>query len=92
MLNGIGGRTVAEAKASLTYTEALSWMAYIEKNGTLNLGLKIERGFALLATILNNVHGGKATFDDFLPARGAVVEEAETSAHDLFRLLQSVKR
>jgi len=67
-------------------------MAYIEQNGTLNLGLKLERGFALLATILNNVHGGKAAFDDFLPARGAVVEEAETSAHDLFRLLQSVKR
>ncbi|SFU97707.1 hypothetical protein SAMN05428951_107294 [Pseudomonas sp. OV546] len=67
-------------------------MAYIEQNGTLNLGLKIERGFALLATILNNVHGGKATFDDFLPARGVVVEESETSAHDLFRLLQSVKR
>jgi len=67
-------------------------MAYVEQNGTLNLGLKIERGFALLATILNNLHGGKATFDDFLPQRGGVVEEAEASAQDLFRLLQSVKR
>jgi hypothetical protein len=67
-------------------------MAYVEQNGTLNLGLKIERGFALLATILNNLHGGKAKFDDFLPKRGEVVEEAEASAQDLFRLLQSVKR
>ena len=67
-------------------------MAYVEQNGTLNLGLKIERGFALLATILNNVHGGKATFDDFLPVRGAAAEEVETSAYDLFSLLQSVKR
>lgn len=92
MLNGIGGRSVAEAKANLSYNEALSWMAYVEQNGSLNLGLKIERGFALLATILNNLHGGKATFDDFLPKRGEVVEEVETSAQDLLRLLQSVKR
>lgn len=92
MLNGIGGRSVAEAKANLSYNEALSWMAYVEQNGSLNLGLKIERGFALLATILNNLHGGKATFDDFLPQRGEVVEAAETTAQDLFRMLQSVKR
>lgn len=46
----------------------------------------------MLATILNNVHGGKANFEDFLPKRGEVVDEAETSAQDLFRLLQSVKR
>lgn len=67
-------------------------MAYVEQKGSLNFGDKVERGFALLATILNNVHGGKATFDDFLPKRGELVEEAETSAQDLFRLLQSVKR
>ncbi|MDD0985809.1 phage tail assembly protein T [Pseudomonas shahriarae] len=90
MLNGIGGRSVAEAKASLSYTEVLSWMAYVEQNGPLNLGLKIERGIALLATILNNVHGGKANFDDFMPKRGEPEEEA--SAQDLFALLQSVKR
>lgn len=92
MLNGIGGRTIAEAKANLTYNEWLSWMAYVEQNGTLNPGLRMERGFALLSTILNNVHGGKADFDDFLPKRGEVVDEAESSAQDLFRLLQSVKR
>lgn len=92
MLNGIGGRTVAEAKASLSYNEALSWMAYVEQNGTLNLGLKLERGFALLATILNNLHGGKAAFEDFLPQRGEAPEPAEASAQDLFKLLQSVKR
>lgn len=92
MLNGIGGRSVAEAKASLSYTEVLSWMAYVEQNGTLNLGLKIERGVALIATILNNVHGGKANFDDFLPKRGEPEEEVEASAQDLFALLQSVKR
>ena len=92
MLNGIGGRTIAEAKANLTYNEALSWMAYFERSGTANLGLRMERGVALLATILNNVHGGKANFDDFLPKRGEPEEEVEASAQDLFALLQSVKR
>ncbi|MBX7275486.1 hypothetical protein K2E96_26760 [Pseudomonas sp. ERGC3:05] len=92
MLNGIGGRTIAEAKANLTYNEALSWMAYLEQSGTANLGLRIERGFALLATILNNVHGGKANFDDFLPKRGEPEEGVGASAQDLFALLQSVKR
>ena len=92
MLNGIGGRTIAEAKANLTYNEALSWMAYLEQSGTANLGLRMERGFALLATILNNVHGGKANFDDFLPKRGEPEEGVEASAQDLFALLQSVKR
>jgi len=92
VLNGIGGRTIAEAKANLTYNEALSWMAYFERSGTANLGLRMERGVALLATILNNVHGGKANFDDFLPKRGEPEEEVEASAQDLFALLQSVKR
>ncbi|WP_338136973.1 phage tail assembly protein T [Pseudomonas lactis] len=92
MLNGIGGRTIAEAKANLTYNEALSWMAYVEQNGSLNLGLKLEKGFALLATILNNVHGGKASFEDFLPQRGEPEEEAAASPQDLLRILQSVKR
>lgn len=92
MLNGIGGRTIAEAKANLTYNEALSWMAYFEQSGTANLGLRMDRGFALLATILNNVHGGKANFDDFLPKRGEPEEGVEASAQDLFALLQSVKR
>ena len=92
MLNGIGGRTIAEAKANLTYNEALSWMAYVEQNGSLNWGLRVERSVALLATILNNVHGGKANFEDFLPKRGEPEDVAETSAQDLFALLQSVKR
>lgn len=76
----------------MTYVEALDWMRYAKQTGSLNLGLRIEQGFALLATILNNLHGGKATFDDFLPKRSEAVEEAEASAQDLFRLLQSVKR
>ncbi|UVM07060.1 hypothetical protein LOY25_10305 [Pseudomonas laurylsulfatiphila] len=46
----------------------------------------------MLATLLNNVHGGKATFDDFLPDRGQKPEPKEATPQDLLALLQSVKR
>lgn len=67
MLNGIGGCTVAEAKERLTYAEALDWFAYIRKRGSLNTGMRLEAGFALLAAILSSAHGGKASMDDFMP-------------------------
>lgn len=92
MLNGIGGRSIAEAKARLTYPEAISWMAYVRQTGSLNLGKRIEQGFALLATVLNRVNGGQAEFSDFLPDREPRPEPAEATADDIMRLLQSVKR
>lgn len=67
-------------------------MRYARKTGSLNLGLRIEHGFAMLATLLNNVHGGKATFDDFLPNREPRPEPKQATPQDLLALLQSVKR
>ena len=67
MLNGIGGRTIAEAKERMTYAEALDWMAYIRKRGSLNAGLRLDAAVAVLATQINRALGGKAEFHDFLP-------------------------
>jgi len=67
-------------------------MRYAKQKGSLNLGLRIEDGFALLATILNNLHGGKAKFDDFLPDREPKPEPKPATPQDLLALLQSVKR
>lgn len=69
-------------------------MTYIQQNGPLNLGIRIERGIALLATVLNRVHGGKAEFSDYLPDRNPEAEIAQlaASAQDIFSLLQAVKR
>lgn len=66
MLAGVGGRTIAEAKARVSYDEALKWFDYLERNGTVSLGARIERGFAMLATVINNAHGGKAKMKDFM--------------------------
>lgn len=67
-------------------------MRYARKTGSLNLGIRIEQGFALLATLLNNLHGGKATFNDFIPDRGQKPRPKEATPQDLLALLQSVKR
>jgi hypothetical protein len=67
-------------------------MRYARKTGSLNLGIRIEHGFAMLATLLNNVHGGKATFDDFLPSRDLKPDPKQATPQDLLALLQSVKR
>lgn len=67
-------------------------MAYVEQKGSLNWGARIEHGVALLATILNNVHGGQAKFDDFLPDREPKPEPKQATLQDLLAVLQSVKR
>ncbi|WP_445677812.1 phage tail assembly protein T [Pseudomonas protegens] len=94
VLAGVGGRTIAEAKQNLSYVEAMEWMRYRMQTGPLNLGLRLEHGFAMLATLLNNVHGGKAKFEDYLPDRGFQTDETEpreATPQDLLALLQRVK-
>lgn len=71
MLCGIGGNTIAEAKERISYSEFLGWLQYRNLRGSLNLGMRIERGSALLATIYANAHRKKDaepfTLDDFMP-------------------------
>jgi hypothetical protein len=70
----------------------MQWLTYVRQTGPLNLGLRLEHGFAMLATVLSSIHGGKAEFSDFLPDRGVRYEDAEGSPEDMLRLLQSLKR
>ncbi|EKT4528871.1 hypothetical protein QEM33_001427 [Pseudomonas putida] len=67
MLNGIGGNTIAEAKATLSYAEVLAWVAYRDKHGSLNLARRIELSTALIALQVNRGGGGKADLYDFMP-------------------------
>lgn len=68
-MNGIGGRTIAEAQANLSHSEFLVWMKYRQKRGSLNLGMRIERGSALLATLYANSKSknGGYQLHDFAP-------------------------
>lgn len=53
MLNGVGGCTIAEAKANLSYAEVLAWAAYRDKHGTLNVGRRMELSTAIIALQVN---------------------------------------
>ncbi|WP_054889159.1 MULTISPECIES: phage tail assembly protein T [Pseudomonas] len=66
---GIGGRTIAEAKERLSLQEFRSWEKFRNRRGSLHLGMRIERGSALLATLYANTHtkdGGYKVYD-FMP-------------------------
>ena len=85
VLNGIGGRTIAEAQETLSFAEFQTWCQYRRKRGTLNVGRRIERGAALLAVLYRNAHLGKGqnpyTIWDFMPHE----EEPELTIDDLKR-------
>ena len=72
--------TVGEAKTRMSYREALRWGVYFRKHGyasqTSGTIPEVQRGFALLASILINVNGGykggkQAKIEDFLPGASA---------------------
>lgn len=67
MLSGIGGNTIVEAKATLSYAEVLAWVAYRDKHGSLNLVRRVELAAGLIALQVNRSGGGKADLYDFLP-------------------------
>jgi hypothetical protein len=65
-MHGIGGRTIAEAKRQLSYAEFGTWVKYRHLRGSLNLGMRVERGSALLAAIYANSkskNGGYKIYD-----------------------------
>lgn len=45
----------------------MTWQRYINKRGSLNVGRRLEAGFALLAFMQNRLAGGKAKMEDFMP-------------------------
>lgn len=67
MLNGIGGTSIAEAKATLSYAEVLAWVDYRDKYGSLNVARRQELSAALIAVQVNRSWGGKADLYDFMP-------------------------
>jgi hypothetical protein len=89
VLNGIGGRTIAEAKERLTHEEYVSWCAYVMKRGPLNLGLRLEMGFAMLAHVTNGSMGGKSKLEDFLPNREEPEQEKTASLSEVFAMIKS---
>ena len=79
MLNGVGGRTVAEAKANISYREAMAWAAYRNKHGSFNLANRSEQMGAIIALQLNRLGGGTAELIDFMPHQEKAGVSLETA-------------
>jgi hypothetical protein len=88
VLHGIGGRTITEAKRRMSMAEALQWVEYIRKRGSLNTGNRVEAAVAVLATIVNHALGGKAEVTDFMPHWDA----PEASIDDLAKLFGAKRK
>lgn len=69
MLNGIGGRTIAEAQHRMSAREVGIWMAFREKYGSLHMGRRVEQAQATTSAILANANSEKGghTVYDFMP-------------------------
>ncbi|EPZ0123754.1 phage tail protein [Klebsiella pneumoniae] len=87
-MNGIGGRTIAEAQERMSRREFLVWLKYREKYGPLNIMMRTEWGASLVASVLANINKAKSTppfkVSDFAPHINELplsLEEAMKSWH-----------
>jgi hypothetical protein len=93
VLSGVGGRTIEEAKERMSYAEALDWAAYMRKRGPLNVGMRIEVGFAMLAVKIDRALGGKMTLNDFMPWSQHTEEpDREATLDDVMSILMGARR
>lgn len=90
MLNGVGGWTIEEAKERMSYAEAQMWMDYMSRKGPLDLGERMEWGFALIATMINRALKGKAEIQDFMPFSKPKSQGA--SPEQVFSMLKGMAR
>lgn len=95
-MSGVGGWTIEEAKARMTFAEAQQWLSFIQRRGPMDMGARMETGFALLATMINHANGGKAKMRDFMPYAPTLNEPAadapEATPEDVFALFQSLAK
>ena len=59
VINGIGGRTIAEAKANISRPELMTWRSYRDKYGSLFFGRRLEQEFARLFVRYFNSHASE---------------------------------
>jgi hypothetical protein len=60
------GRPVGELQQTISWAEYEMWMLYRIKYGPLSPIRKYDQGAAIIAAHMNNIHGGKATPEQFI--------------------------
>jgi len=94
VLNGIGGRTVEEAQHRMSYREYIAWIKYMQKNGSINPGRRVDNSLALIAMqfarpFLKKQSGEKFTMEDFT-MYPVPVNEVDASPQQVFDLINAV--
>jgi hypothetical protein len=66
---GVGGNSIESVKNNLSLFEVKQWAAYRELRGSFNIGIRIERAAALIASLYVNSKSkyGGFTVYDFMP-------------------------
>ena len=84
-MNGIGGRTIAEAQERMSLREFQVWIKYRNKYGQLNSMMRTEWGASLVASVLANINKSKNSppfkISDFAPH----INEASVSLEDAMK-------
>ena len=68
-MNGVGGRTIAEAKCRMSHAEFMDWILYRNKRGSLFIGRRMEIAIASWMALYANAHSQNGGHDmyDFAP-------------------------
>lgn len=81
VLNGVGGRTIAEAKERISLAEFNRWVEYFQRRGSMSTPNRLESGFALIASLICRATGNESSPEDFMPHR----EEPELTLEQAMR-------
>lgn len=93
MMNGIGGRTIAEAQQNMSLVEARQWAQYTRRHGGLNVAERVEQAAALIcATGAQLMTGKKHVVKDFIPNREGDDELRFATPEDFLKVLQASRK
>lgn len=86
-MNGIGGRTIAEAQENMSINEFALWCKFRGKRGSLNTGLRVEESIARFQAFWANCktkEGAEPMYkEDFAPHLDPRVISAEEFAKSM---------
>jgi hypothetical protein len=86
-MNGIGGRTIAEAQETMLYAEYIVWLKFRNKRGSLHLGMRFEEQIAKFHAMWANTKTGKDAAllykEDFAPHLDPRIITAEEFAKSM---------
>jgi hypothetical protein len=92
-LNGIGGRTIAEAKQNMSFGEVQHWADYRQRHGGLNIAERVEQSAALICSTAAQLMGNKnVKIADFIPNRESDDELRYATPQDFLKVLQASRK